>query len=92
MAWDDKPTAAAAQASSLNSALQSAISSMSMEDGMTMSDGSVMPMNATSRMPSGTAMAGMNMTGAAGRVEAAWSVGMVGAGIGLGVSVVFGML
>lgn len=95
MAWNDEPTASAAlasEASSLNSAMQSAIASLSMEDGMTMSDGSVMPMSAMSgmsgmsgAMATGTAMDGMNMTGSAGSMKATW-------GLGMGVAVALGLI
>ncbi|KAH6868687.1 hypothetical protein BKA58DRAFT_387407 [Alternaria rosae] len=71
MAWDNKPAptgeaALSSGASSLNSAMKSAMSSMSkgmsMGSGMTMSDGMV--------MPTGSAMAGMsNFTGSAGKME-----------------------
>ncbi|KAL6707999.1 hypothetical protein ACN47E_003433 [Coniothyrium glycines] len=95
MAWNDKPTDAAAQASSLNSDLQSLISSATMAGGMTMSDGSVMPASAMNGMPSGTAMAGMNMTAAAHRIDVAAGVrglGVAATGFGVGVGVVIAML
>ncbi|KAH7351382.1 hypothetical protein BKA66DRAFT_475953 [Pyrenochaeta sp. MPI-SDFR-AT-0127] len=101
MAWDNEPTASgslASDASSLNSAMQSAMASMSMEDGMTMSDGSVMPasaMSGMSGMATGTGMAGMDMSGAAGRPSApgvAWSVGIFVGGLGLGAGVLANLL
>ncbi|KAJ4335678.1 hypothetical protein N0V87_005936 [Didymella glomerata] len=96
MMWDNEPTAAAAAAAS-GSSMTSGISGMSMGASMTMSNG-----KATSKMSgmsgmsgmsmttaTGTAMAGMNMTGSAGRMEMSpgamgvgWVVISLGAGIG----------
>jgi hypothetical protein len=59
-----------------------------MEAGMTMSDGSVMPMSGMSgmsgAMATGTAMAGMNMGGEAGRNGASWGVGVGVVAVALG--------
>ncbi|KAF1940530.1 hypothetical protein EJ02DRAFT_455946 [Clathrospora elynae] len=97
MAWNDHSllettveSAIASSASSLDSAMQPAIASMSIE-GMNMSDASVMPM---SGMVTGSAMAGMNMTGVAGRgrgVDRVWWLGVVGS-LGVGAGVAAGIL
>lgn len=91
MMWDNEPTAAAAASAS---SLASGMSRMSMAASMTMSNGEVMSkmsgMSGKSMTTAtGTAMAGMNMTGTAGRMELSpsamgvgWVVISVGAGIG----------
>lgn len=93
MMWDNEPTAAAAVAAS-GSSMANDMSGMSMDASMTMSNGEVMSgMSGMSGMSmttaTGTAMAGMNMTGSAGRMElmpgamgAGWLVISFGAGIG----------
>jgi hypothetical protein len=96
MMWDNEPTAAAAVAASGSSMASgmAGMGDMSMDASMTMSNGEVMTgMSGMSGMSmttaTGTAMAGMNMTGSAGRVElipgamgAGWIVISFGAGIG----------
>lgn len=99
MMWDNEPTAAAAAAAS-GSSMASDMSGMSMDASMTMSNGEVMSgMSGMSGMSmttaTGTAMAGMNMTGSAGRTELA--SGAMGAGwvlisLGAGVGFLAGML
>lgn len=91
MMWDNEPTAAAAAS---GSSMASDMSRMSMDASMTMSNGEVMSkMSGMSGMSmttaTGTAMAGMNMTGSAGRTELSpgamgvgWVVISLGAGIG----------
>ncbi|KAF3052357.1 hypothetical protein E8E11_010701 [Didymella keratinophila] len=90
MMWDNEPTAAAAVAAS-GSSMASGMSGMSMDASMTMSNGEVMSKMSGMSMTSatGTAMAGMNMTGSAGRMEMSpgamgvgWVVISLGAGIG----------
>lgn len=101
MMWDNEPTAAAAAASS--SSMAAGMSGMSMDASMTMSNGEVMSgMSGMSGMSSmsmttatGTAMAGMNMTGSAGRMEmspGAMGVGWVVISIGAGIGFLAGML
>ncbi|KAJ8109925.1 hypothetical protein OPT61_g7096 [Boeremia exigua] len=90
MMWDNEPTTGAAAAS--GSSMAAGMSGMSMGQVMTMSNGQVMSgMSGMSGMTTatGTAMAGMNMTGSAGRLESApgalgigWVVISLGAGIG----------
>jgi hypothetical protein len=71
---------------------------MTMSDGSVMSMPSGMAMNSMSSMSgmsgTGTAMAGMNMTGAAGRSDGgkAWGVGMAMIGLGAGVGFLAGKL
>lgn len=91
--WDNEPTAAAAVGAS-GSSMASGKSGMLMDASMTMSNGQVMSkMSGMSGMSmttaTGTAMAGMNMTGSAGRMEMSpgamgvgWVVISIGAGIG----------
>ena len=93
MMWDNEPTNAAAVAAS-DSSMAADMSGMSMDASMTMPNGEVMSgMSGMSGMSmtaaTGTAMAGMNMTGSAGRMELAsgamgvgWVVISLGAGIG----------
>ncbi|KAG9195162.1 hypothetical protein G6011_00282 [Alternaria panax] len=82
MAWNNEPSsteksALASKASSMNSAMQSAMSAsrsmgMQMESGMTMSDGMV--------MATGSAQAAMgNFTGNAGKIEVGGGVAMMAA-------------
>lgn len=95
MMWDNEPTTAAAMASGSSMAAgMSGMSGMSMESSMTMSNGKAMgSMSGMSGMSmstaTGTARAGMNMTGSAGRLEmshgamgAGWVVISIGAGVG----------
>ncbi|CAO2653653.1 Nn.00g030640.m01.CDS01 [Neocucurbitaria sp. VM-36] len=102
MAWSNEPTAVAAlssEASSLNAAMQSAMAAMSMEGDMTMSDGSVMSMSATSgmsdMMATGTATASLDSMGSAGRFEMSGYVGsaaIVAGWIGVGLGVLVDMV
>ncbi|KAJ4377103.1 hypothetical protein N0V86_006544 [Didymella sp. IMI 355093] len=97
MMWDNEPTpaaAAAAAAAASGSSMAADMSGMSMGASMTMSDGKVMSgMSGMSGMSmttaTGTAMAGMNMTGSAGKMDMSpgamglgWVVISIGAGIG----------
>lgn len=105
MMWDNEPTAAAAVAAS-GSSMASDMSGMSMDASMTMSNGDVMSgMSSMSGMSgmsgmsmttaTGTAMAGMNMTGSAGRTElvsGAMGAGWVLISLGAGVGFLAGML
>ncbi|KAJ4989685.1 hypothetical protein SVAN01_04902 [Stagonosporopsis vannaccii] len=99
MMWDNEPTAGAGPSS--GSSMAAGMSGMSMGAGavMTMSNGEVMTgMSGMSGMMStatGTAMAGMNMTGSAGRLElapGAMGVGWVVISIGAGVGFLAGLL
>ena len=94
MMWDNSPTAGAAATSGASKEAGKAAASMTMSDGKVMSAMSKMSgMSGMSGMSmttaTGTAMAGMNMTGAAGRTELApgamgvgWIVISLGAGVG----------
>lgn len=91
MMWDNSPTAGAAATSGASKAAGKAEASMTMSDGKVMSAMSGMSGMSGMSMTTatGTAMAGMNMTGAAGRTELApgamgvgWIVISLGAGVG----------
>ena len=91
MMWDNSPTAGAAATSGASKEAGKAAASMTMSDGKVMSAMSGMSGMSGMSMTTatGTAMAGMNMTGAAGRTELApgamgvgWIVISLGAGVG----------
>jgi hypothetical protein len=91
MMWDNSPTAGAVATSGASKEAGKAAASMTMSDGKVMSAMSQMSGMSGMSMTTatGTAMAGMNMTGAAGRTELApgamgvgWIVISLGAGVG----------